>query len=704
MSARCYRDRFGIPHLRADDLGDLAWAQGYECARSRCWQLDYQHRRGLGRTAELFGEAALDWDVFARRTQLAPLAQRIFAGLPEETRAFLGAYVDGVNDGFASLESARPDGRRSAEHADLDADPLPWQPWSPIVGYLAIHILFGRLGDKLFAGLIESRLGPEGVRLFNAEGPSDLSGSNSMVVGGGLTATGSPFIAGDSHRNFEDPNPYYQVHLSCPEFDVVGFAFPGVPGIAHFAHTGEVAWAVTNAGADAHDVFVERLDDEAPRHTETVDVRTDDGLRSHEVEVIRGRTGPVIFSGLEAGLPAGTALTVRTTEEDSGRVGFEALLPLLRSRTVADVMDALGDWVDPVNNVVIADSTGATAHRVAGLVPERDRSNRRTPADASSPGSSWRGFVTDLPGHDPGPDGRFVTANDRANADYDRIGDEFAGRWRADRIRELVDALPPGYDAVGLLGVLLDDLQTEGVTLLSAVASARALSGPAAALQAELGDWDRFMDADSRTALAYIAVRDALARRLAAQPAFDGLRDPFVYGTVFAPSCDLTARLTLCLPAFLSDAEVAGIEVAPLVAEALEQVAAERTDAVWGSRHLFRPWHAFALHGREWRDPASAPRLPSTPLPSDRRCVRAVTAAVGSGAATFGSVTRYLWDLADRDGSRWVVPLGSAGDPASPHHHDQLALWSTDGTVEVITDIERLDLEAEWPGRTAAGD
>jgi penicillin G amidase len=693
MSARCYRDRFGIPHLKGEGLLELAWAQGYECARSRCWQLDYQHRRGLGQTAVLFGAPALDWDRLARRTELVPLAERILEGLPEETQQFLTAYVDGVNAGFDSL----PAGRKSAEHAELGVDPLPWQPWSPIVGFVAIHLLFGRLGDKLWGSLIEGRLGRAGIDLFNSEGPAELAGSNAMVLGGELTATGSPLIAGDSHRTFEDPNPYYQVHLACPEFDVIGFAFPGVPGVVHFGHTGHVAWAVTNAGADTHDVFLERLAESVPRRTELIEVRTEKGIETVEVEVVRGETGPVIFDSEEADLPSGTAYTAATAPLQSVAVGFEAILPLLRARTVADVEAAFADWVEPANNVVIADSAGALTHRVIGQVPERDHANWDVPGDASDPAARWQGYLTDLPRHDLSRADRFVTANDRANSDYDRIGGDFAGPWRADRIRELVDAsLARGdkHDADSLLGVLLDDLQTEGDTLLSAIADLVGLSPDAAALQAELAAWDRHMTTDSRTAARYIAIRDALARRIAAEPTFDGLRDRDVFGSVFGAWCDLTGRLALCLPAFLSRSDLAGIEVEPLLADAVEQVAVAGIDTPWGERHTFYPWHAFALNDREWDS-----SIPETPLPSDRRCVRAVAAAVGSGAAAFGSVTRYVWDLSDRDNSRWAVPLGASGDPESPHHHDQLPLWAGSELAPVVTDFARLELEAEWVPR-----
>ena len=69
----------------------------------------------------------------------------------------------------------------------------------------------------------------------------------------------TPFVAGDPHRLVELPGVYQQIRLACPEFDVVGLAFAGVPGTPHFAHAGEVAWGITNAMADCHDVFVEEL-------------------------------------------------------------------------------------------------------------------------------------------------------------------------------------------------------------------------------------------------------------------------------------------------------------------------------------------------------------------------------------------------------------------------------------------------------------
>jgi penicillin amidase len=40
------------------------------------------------------------------------------------------------------------------------------------------------------------------------------------------------------------------------------------------------------------------------------------------------------------------------------------------------------------------------------------------------------------------------------------------------------------------------------------------------------------------------------------------------------------------------------------------------------------------------------------------------------------SVARYIFDVADWDNSRWIVPLGSSGHPGSAHFADQAERWS----------------------------
>ena len=189
-------------------------------------------------------------------------------------------------------------------------------------------------------------------------------------------------VGGDPHRTFEAPNCYAQVRLTCVDegWDVAGLTFPGVPGVQHFAHAGEVAWGITNAMGDYQDVFVERVEqaedgglraqgpdgwEPVQVHLETVRVR--DTIAPVEVEVVRTARGPVVLVGEEPG----TAYSLRWPADVLGDLGLGTLVPLLRARTADDVLGALEGWVEPVNNVLVADTAGAARQQVVGRVPAR---------------------------------------------------------------------------------------------------------------------------------------------------------------------------------------------------------------------------------------------------------------------------------------------------------------------------------------------
>ncbi len=251
-----HRDARGIPHVVAGSLLGVATAQGRAVAQDRAWQVEHARAKAEGRTATLVGPVGLPWDRFARRLGLGDLARRAYDALDEESAGFLAAYVDGVNDGLA-------DAGPVVELDLVGVSPGTWSPWTPLGIFAAHHVLFASFPTKLWRHHLRSVVGREAASAFGDEG-FWVPGSNAWVVGGARTASGRPMIGGDPHRSFESPNGYQQVRLTCtdPEdrFDVFGFTFPGVPGVQHFAHAGDVAWGITNAMADYQDVYLERLE------------------------------------------------------------------------------------------------------------------------------------------------------------------------------------------------------------------------------------------------------------------------------------------------------------------------------------------------------------------------------------------------------------------------------------------------------------
>ena len=55
-------DHWGVPHIYAKNEADLFFAQGFNAARDRLFQIDLWRRRGLGELSEAFGPAYVEQD------------------------------------------------------------------------------------------------------------------------------------------------------------------------------------------------------------------------------------------------------------------------------------------------------------------------------------------------------------------------------------------------------------------------------------------------------------------------------------------------------------------------------------------------------------------------------------------------------------------------------------------------------------------
>ncbi len=81
-SVQIIRDRWGIPHIYADNPHDLFFAQGFVHAQDRFFQMDYQRRAFAGTVSELVGPAGLASDVQLRTLGIKRAAE---ASLPLQT-------------------------------------------------------------------------------------------------------------------------------------------------------------------------------------------------------------------------------------------------------------------------------------------------------------------------------------------------------------------------------------------------------------------------------------------------------------------------------------------------------------------------------------------------------------------------------------------------------------------------------------------
>ena len=251
-----------------------------------------------------------------------------------------------------------------------------------------------------------------------------------------------------------------------------------------------------------------------------------------------------------------------------------------------------------------------------------------------------------------------VTANDRATPDFDALGDRFAPPSRASVASCCPDSDP--WTPTSLAAVL-GDVRLDHDRLLSRIAPWRGCprvprSGGAC------GTWAARC-ADSTAAALYVRVRDAGSRDpRASRPTPLAASPTSAYGEMWVPWLWLPGRIARLLPASMPTA--AGLDVDAIAGRAGR--GRGRPGRAWGERHRFArctPWptsastHAF--------DPAVAGQpLAATPTAWPRPA-----RSRGADRVVAGPVARYVWDLADRDDSRWAVPLGAcavAGRPPPP--------------------------------------
>ncbi|GAB2566025.1 penicillin acylase family protein [Kribbella endophytica] len=681
MRVKVYRDSWGVPHLRADDPLSLVRLQGRNVATDRAWQIETQRRKTLGTTAAFLGPDAVAWDIFARQARLADTAERCFRALDDDTRAWIEAYVAGVNEGLPAGAARAP------EFAKTGLTLQEWEPWTPLGIWMAVHILFAGFPSKLWREQVALHLGDDAMQVFTSEGPH-TSGSNGWMIPGALTATGTALIAGDPHRYVESPGVYQQIRLACPAYDVVGLAVPGIPGIAHFGHTGDVAWAITNAAADYQDLYEEQLRrtadgvealgpdgwEPAVVHTESVEIAGRDAIA---VEVIETARGPVVIGGPD--FPRSVSL--RYPPRVTGRLGFEVLPLLLEATDVRAVDEALDRWIEPVNVVLAADTAGGLLHRTAGIVPQRDPENLLRVVPAWERKHEWDGWIDPMPRLPV--DGVVAMANARDLAAP--LGIEFAAPHRYRRIRELLTARD-GWTVEDMPTIHTDTWLGSAGSIIDPLHELADLSPKAVALRDRLLQWDRRMDASSTTASSYAAIRKALSRRITAHPTIAALDD--VDATeMFLPYLDLLTHVSFALENLLaSDLK---IDFAALLRDSLEEVAARTPRGSWGDTHQLSPVQV--IRGPLFTRDEEPIELA---LSGDHHCVWSTSSVPGTTDLTVrASAARYAWDLGDRTKSGWSVPLGASGVLGDEHHHDQLPLWLRGELAPIVTDWDQLTPE-----------
>lgn len=539
-----YRDAMGVPHIYASTTHDLFFAQGYVHAQERFWQMDFWRHIGSGSLSEMFGAGQVETDAFLRTLGWRKTAEAEWNALDADSQAILRAYADGVN----AYIKDKPANELSLEYEILglpilspDYKIAEWTPVNSLTwGKAMAWDLRGNMDEEIERAVMLKALTPEQVAQLFPPYPDDhpvivnkigvggtavssssataqafnyaelaldqLSynigllepilgkwsreiGSNSWVISGALTDTGTPYLANDPHLGIQMPSIWYQIDLQCEvknencPFQVAGFSFAGVPGVV-IGHNDKIAWGFTNVGPDVMDLYIEKVNPDNPNQYEVNGEWVDMLSYEETIQIAGGKTqtltvrstrhGPIISdafgplkntgdpedkdfvpfkdrSGVE--LPDNYVIALRWTALTPS-TPFEAIWGFDAAENWEDFRNAASNFHVPAQNLVYADVEGNIGYQMPGDVPIRRNGNGSIPVPGWTDEYEWTGYIPfeELPYTFNPAEGYIVTANNQVPPrDYPYLVTvDWDYGFRANRILNMIQNAPGKIDVAYL--------------------------------------------------------------------------------------------------------------------------------------------------------------------------------------------------------------------------------------------------------------
>lgn len=751
----------GTAHIVAETAFDVYLAQGYLTAGDRLWQMDFLRRVAAGRAAEILGISMLESDKYFLPFGFLKIAQEAMQSMRADMAEALEAYAQGVNQRIERFRA----GGWPPEFNTLEYEP---ESWSAIDSLLVTKLQAEALSCSWLNDILRQEFLdlPETLRqqLFPGTSPLDLvvfgddaapergaqrtsisienekvpvrsasisisgvvrykkvraealrlaslyskgrAASNNWVLSGQRTMSGSPILANDPHLQVSVPGTWHMAHLTCAGLDVAGVTIPGVPGIL-IGHNADLAWGVTNVGADVQDlVRVERTVGSADEYStpagiaqveqSVIPVRIRTGSASWEVLdlVVRSTLhGPVVFESDQH------LYALSWPALDPENHDLPAFYDLNRASNFKEARAALAAYRGPPQNVVIACRDGDIGAQIAGCVVKRQAgSTGGLPVDGSTVEYQTPGLLAFdcLPWvHNP-DSGIIVTANNRiVGLDFPQmIARDWAAPYRARRIFDLLTAIPRS-DIDFSLKVQADTFSFADANFVAEVLRmARKMAivdDRWRALIQIFSEWEGSTEASSVATTVSAYMRRTFTRRILAKELDKERIETYLRWDVCFQFVDsiIVERPKAWLPdPFLSYEQLVLASFDEAVHELSMLAGTDPSRWQWGA----------VADAVEFVHPLSV-LFPTTENSIRYRFPR----ATGGGGPTVNAGAevsmRFIADLSDWDLTRMGLPLGQSGDVRSAHFEDQLPSWlGVKPPVFVFTSAAKatLNVELKW--------
>ena len=671
------RDEWGVPHIFAQSVDDLFFAQGFVIAQDRLWQMEMWRRTGEGRIAELVGPAGLAHDRLYRLLKFRepidesewnryhPEGKRIFTAYAAGVNAFIASagdnlpvefkltgirpepwtagqlvlrarVSDSVSDARAELTLARSvatlglaEANRRVRTVPADDLEIPDGLDVAIISDAVIKALDGdRYGDVPRPEILpQFRELPGAPASLDMGVPETSPGSNNWAISGKLTG-GVAIMVDDPHRQVTNPAHRYLLHLHAPGWNVAGATEAPLAGVIR-GHNGRVAWGRTATDTDQADVYVETVNPAnanevlwngrwEPLRVISEEVRVK-GAAPVTLELKFSRHGPIFFED-----PARhRAYALRSQLQERGTAEYLGGLRLDQATSARDCLTAAQFMPMPPTNLVCADVDGNISFRIAVFAPVRQGWTGRLPVPGTGKYEWGPERRTDLPSEYNPERGFIATANNDTQPRgfapaYAYVPADRRYR-RHERIVEMLTTAT-SFTIDDMVGMLRDSYNSEAAERQRYFRDWTSDDPPVEKARALVASWNAVMNRDSTAAAIYMTWQ----RQADMEAVVKGSRDAVV--TALRSAVDHMTK-------------------------------SQGTD--WGQ------WR----WGRMNRSDFPHPVVGAYDLPPLER---------HGGAGTvnaIGAVYRLVTNFKDPDASRVTIGPGNSGQPGSPYYGNLHELW-----------------------------
>ncbi|MFP4352276.1 MAG: penicillin acylase family protein [Puniceicoccaceae bacterium] len=702
-----------VPFVVAETDRDLAFSLGLIHGHLREGQMAVLRKISQGRISEMAGPVAAKIDDALRRVNFGRATDETLAGMDRSTRAWIEAYVEGINVAIARAARTPPE----SGLLGLDREPFTVEDLLTFgrlagtdVNWLTLFTLLSERNSPDFAEILEhaNRTSRRSTPSF-ADGtppqrrdPADgagrrpagdldrdiasasaalgdllrsfsRSGSNTVAVAPSRSESGFALIANDPHLGQNLPNFWTIVGFRSPGYHAVGLMIPGLPFLG-LGRNEDIAWGGTNMRSassdlvDASDLPVTETREERLR----IRFWPDRTLTIRETEF-----GPILSDAEIFPSAPGETIALRWMgHRPSDEI--TAFLRANRARSVEEFLDSFEGYAVSGQNMVAVDTGGNIGMVLAVTLP--DRPNGELSAllvDPLDPAAGWTTFSDSgaLPRVLNPPDGVLASANNQPVATSPPIGYLFNEDERIVRLHELLEAR--ALWTVEDLAELQLDVRSPASAALAGFLTDWSAGGPPSPVREAVAAWDGDYDPESAGAAAFELW---LAAILDAYPG-----DRFTDG-YFRDWRYLGADLPKDLESLPDDEQARVIEESlAAAAEAFERYPS------WGDLHFLESRHLLAglpvLGGSFVYD--------RFPVGGSRETVYKTAHEIVEGPHTsrYGSQSRHISSMEDPDDNWFVLLGGQDGWLGSRHLDDQVPLWRKGEYLRIPLRVETVARE-----------